>query len=100
MSLSRDDLEKYSKNKNILFEGDNNKLLAFIRRLISILINRLSLLMPTPQKTIFTERIIEYPIVFHLLNKDYKKILDFGCVEDLLPIHLASLGYRVLIHGH
>ena len=95
MKLTKDEIRMYSTNKNIAFEKEDNNLSALIGRLISIFINRLSMLLPTPNKVIFTERIVEYPIVFHLLSKDYKNILDFGCVEDLLPIHLASLGYRV-----
>ena len=44
---------------------------------------------------VFSERSNEYPILFQNINPKVKRILDFGCVEDLLPIHLASLGYIV-----
>ncbi|MFQ5583981.1 MAG: class I SAM-dependent methyltransferase, partial [Calditrichia bacterium] len=44
---------------------------------------------------VYSERIIEYPILFQYLDIQSHRILDFGCVEDLLPVHLASLGYSV-----
>jgi len=56
---------------------------------------KLSRLTASPSKAVFSERIIEYPLVFQYLDKNWGSILDFGCVEDLLPIHLASLGHDV-----
>lgn len=42
------------------------------------------------------ERIVEVPFVFKNLPQSNKaKILDVGCCETILPIQLASLGYKV-----
>lgn len=43
----------------------------------------------------FTERIVEYPLVFSHLPKTKAKILDVGCRYSLLPIQLASMGHQV-----
>ncbi len=42
------------------------------------------------------ERIVEVPFIFKNLPQNNKaKILDVGCCETILPIQLASLGYKV-----
>lgn len=41
------------------------------------------------------ERVVEVPFIFQNLPKNIKsKILDVGCCETILPIQLASLGYK------
>ena len=45
---------------------------------------------------IVNERSIEIPFVFHNLQlPKWSTVLDFGCNESPLSIHLASLGYQV-----
>ena len=49
-------------------------------------------------KVTINERIVEIPFVvksFSLLNGG-SKVLDLGCTESILPLHLASLGYDVV----
>ncbi len=92
MTLLPEDVRLYSRNKNIVFEVENKKIVG---RLINYAISKLSNLDASPERVIFSERIIEYPLVFQYLDENWRSILDFGCVEDLLPIHLASLGYNV-----
>ena len=41
------------------------------------------------------ERIVELPVVFQIIDKPKSKILDVGCNESLLSLHLASLGHEV-----
>ena len=43
-----------------------------------------------------TERMVEVPFVFRHVNVPIGgSILDFGCVESPLSLHLANVGYRV-----
>lgn len=84
----------YKRNKNIFLEKWDN---SIIIRGIESIIKKAGAFLPISPRIIFSERVIEYPIVFQYLGTDSPgcHILDFGCVEDLLPIHLASMGYRV-----
>lgn len=42
------------------------------------------------------ERVVEVPFVWRQLDLPLRsRILDFGCVDSLLPIQLASVGYEV-----
>lgn len=86
------DILMYKKNKNIFLENTNNTLPVAI---CNALIRYLSSHCAKHVKIVLSERIIEYPILFQHLKPEASRILDFGCVEDLLPIHLASLGYNV-----
>lgn len=46
--------------------------------------------------TVFSERLVEYPLLYHYLDlAPGQKVLDFGCVESLLPLQLCSLGLQV-----
>ncbi len=49
-------------------------------------------------KTVYiNERIVELPFVFQYIAQDRNKIiLDVGCSESPLPIHMASLGNKVI----
>ena len=82
----------YRRNKNIFLEGIEGGLLDKVGKRIFNVINRCLF---KKAKPVISERIIEYPLLFQHLSKDSKNILDFGCVEDLLPLHLCSLGYKV-----
>lgn len=93
MLLRSEDVRLYSRNKNIVFEAENRG--GIVNKLVAKIVARLSSLTASPSRVVFSERIIEYPTVFQYLDKGCRSILDFGCVEDLLPVHLASLGYDV-----
>jgi len=92
MDLYSANIRLLSKNKNIAFELKSKNL---INKLVTKTINKLSSLYIYSNKVVFSERIVEYPLLFQYLDKNWLSILDFGCVEDLIPIHLASLGYEV-----
>src|ERR1035441_5680742 len=88
------ELALYRRNKNIFLENLDN---SFFVKVMNLVIAKGSPVFARHPKPIFSERIIEYPMLFRHLGKTSEncRILDFGCVEDLLPIHLACLGYRV-----
>ena len=94
MSLQPEEIKLYSRNKNILFEKHNER--GMFDKLRTKLAARFTpMVSNSPAKVVFSERVVEYPLVFQHLDKNWRSILDFGCVEDLLPIHLTSLGYNV-----
>ena len=86
------DVLMYKRNKNIYLEQAEGFILE---KIFNRFVRYFSSYFTKNTKTVFSERIIEYPILFQHLNRNTYNILDFGCVEDLLPIHLASLGYHV-----
>lgn len=90
--MSVEDLLAYQRNKNIFVEGLENSGPA---KMLKRFFNRFSSYYAGKSRVVVTARIIEYPILFQYLRHGRLKILDFGCVEDMLPIHLASLGYEV-----
>lgn len=49
------------------------------------------------KKVFLNERIIEIPFTIDALSQISKegKVLDLGCMESVLPLFLASLGYQV-----
>jgi len=93
MRLDPKDTKLYSRNKNIIFEAESKGKL--VNKLVTKIVAKLSSLTTSSSRAVFSERIIEYPLLFQYLDKNWLSILDFGCVEDLMPIHLASLGYEV-----
>jgi len=93
MYIQPKDVKIFSRNKNVLFEEKNKG--RIINKLINKIMDKLSIVINSPSRVIFSERIIEYPLIFQYLDRDWSSILDFGCMEDLLPIHLASLGYNI-----
>jgi SAM-dependent methyltransferase len=51
---------------------------------------------PKIENVIFSERLVEYPLFFsHFDLAPGGRVLEFGCVESLLTMQLASLGYKV-----
>lgn len=52
---------------------------------------------PFIKKVLLNERIIEIPFAIGALNSVTKgsKILDVGCMESVLPLFIAGLGYEV-----
>ncbi|MEA2067219.1 MAG: DUF268 domain-containing protein [Thermotogota bacterium] len=93
MLLHSEDVELYSRNKNIIFEAENQRRIS--TKLVAKIVAKLSRLSVSPSRVVFSERLVEYPLIFQYLDRNCKSILDFGPVEDLMPIHLASLGYEV-----
>jgi 2-polyprenyl-3-methyl-5-hydroxy-6-metoxy-1,4-benzoquinol methylase len=81
----------HRRNKNVFFDGIDN---SFIARVMNRLL-RYYVKLSNRGDVIYGDHLIEYPLIFQHMDRDAKYILDFGCVEDLLPIHLSSLGYQV-----
>ncbi len=46
-------------------------------------------------KTHYNERLVELPFLFKHIRKAPAKVLDLGCVESIVPIQLAMMGYDV-----
>ncbi|MCL4509976.1 MAG: DUF268 domain-containing protein [Bacteroidetes bacterium] len=90
MNLDPVDIEMYSRNQSIVFGVKKGRLNRWIHKIGIRLLNAAAL----RDDTVFSERIVEYPLLFMHLEREWKEVLDFGCVENLLPIHLASLGYK------
>jgi SAM-dependent methyltransferase len=42
----------------------------------------------------YGERLIELPFLFRHINPPPAKVLDIGCLESVVPIQLAMLGYK------
>ena len=93
MYVQPEDAKLYCRNKNIVFEARNKG--RMLSELVTMIMSKVSNLATSPSRVVFSERIVEYPLVFQYLDRNCRSILDFGCAEDLLPIHLASLGYKV-----
>ena len=94
MGIDYETIKMYKVNKNLFFEGWDG---TFFEMAFKKLLMGFATLTRKEIKPLFTDRVVEYPLLFQHLNPNAKTILDFGCVEDLLPIHFASLGYQV--HG-
>ncbi len=88
------DIYFYTFNKNVFFDTPaswRTQAVNWVRRLGRSLERRLGLEY-TPG---FSEQMIEYALLFQNLPADARHVLDFGCVENVLPMMLCSLGYRV-----
>jgi SAM-dependent methyltransferase len=94
MSVDYETIKMYKVNKNVFFEGWDG---TFLEMAFKKLLMGGALLTRKNIRPLFTDRLVEYPLLFQHLKPTTKTILDFGCVEDLLPLHFASLGYQV--HG-
>jgi 2-polyprenyl-3-methyl-5-hydroxy-6-metoxy-1,4-benzoquinol methylase len=87
---------RYSVNKNLFFDPPLSpviKMCDFLRR-VARSIERGSQLEYQPG---FSEQSIEYPLFYQSIEPGVQTILDFGCVENILPVVLCNLGYTV--HG-
>ena len=88
------DIEVYKENKDIFFKDTTRKTL--FHKFIKENIRFLRRFLPRKQvQIIISERIVEYPILFQYLDLEGGDILDFGCVESLLPVTLCALGFKV-----
>lgn len=86
-----DSISRYRRNKNVHFDGvDNSYIVAGLGKLLDIWGRSKKV----RQNVVISERIVEYPLIFQHMDKDAKEVLDFGCVEGVLPLHLCSMGYR------
>jgi SAM-dependent methyltransferase len=92
--MNYDELEIYRRNKSVAFDGLET---WWVHRLCRKAIRIAARLVGRRIDVAFTDRLIEYPLLFqHLdLKPSQSHLLDFGCVEDLLPMHLCAMGYRV-----
>lgn len=91
-------IETYQKNKNILLEiskGDQENKSKGLGKFLNALLGKKPASLPKDVTPVISERIVEYPVLFQYLDLNSTEILDFGCVEDLLPLHLCALGYSV-----
>jgi SAM-dependent methyltransferase len=94
--MSFDESLKYSVNKNVFFDPPRSlavNVSNFLKKAARSL-ERRSKLSYQPG---FSEQTVEYPLFYQSLEPGVQKILDFGCVENILPIVLCNLGYKV--HG-
>lgn len=46
-------------------------------------------------RLLLSERVLEYPLLFQALDPKARTVLEFGCCDGLLSMHLASMGYDV-----
>ncbi len=69
--------------------------LPIISRLMKILCYHSAALQRKFCKFISNERIVEIPLVIQNITSPQSNILDVGCNESLLTLHLASLGHKV-----
>jgi hypothetical protein len=85
------DLYRHALNKNLHLE-----LPGPLGRVVESFRYRLGPVLAQVARPTFSERVVEYPFVFRALPAPPARILDFGAFEDLLALHLASLGYDVV----
>ncbi|HVM18186.1 MAG TPA: DUF268 domain-containing protein [Gaiellaceae bacterium] len=85
------DLFWHARNKNVRLQPRGR-----LAQLAEAAAFRLGPLLASRSQPVFTERVVEYPFVFRALPPPPARVLDFGAYEDLLPLHLASLGYDVV----
>jgi SAM-dependent methyltransferase len=90
--MKMEDILAYQINKNIFFEGiENSRPAGYLRWVYRYFEDYFV----KKTKPVFSARLIEYPLVFQYLDRQSKSILDFGCAEDVLSIHLALMGHKV-----
>jgi hypothetical protein len=82
----------YLRNINVFFEGIEGSFLdRAAKKLLAILFN----LAGRRCRPVFSERIVENPLLFQHIPQPPQNILDFGCAESLLPVQLCALGHSV-----
>jgi hypothetical protein len=92
--MKYDEIEPYRRNRNVVFDGVERWWVHRLCRKTARVVARLSGHGAEPA---FTERLIEYPLLFQHLDLAPRQshLLEFGSVEELLPLQLCALGYRV-----
>ena len=86
--LSANDLAPYVRNKVITVDTRTPSLL---RRILK----RVWSESRAPGRALFSERLLEYPLIFQALPRDAHRVMEFGCCDGLLSLHLAAMGYDV-----
>ena len=89
-----DQTVRYGTNKNIYFDtqGSPGRALVELAKKAARAVERRSKLAYRP---VFSEQTLEYPLLYQAIEPGVKTILDFGSVENILPMVLCSLGYQV-----
>jgi 2-polyprenyl-3-methyl-5-hydroxy-6-metoxy-1,4-benzoquinol methylase len=88
LNLSPRELAPYLRNKVITVDANGSSLL---RRLLRRVLSE-----PMPAgRPLFSERLLEYPLIFQALPEDSRRVMEFGCCDGLLSLHLAAMGYEV-----
>ena len=92
--MNYDSIEMYRRNKNLVVDGIEE---WWLHRLCRKTLRLGARLLGRDARPAFTDRLVEYPLVLQYLQLERPgmRVLDFGCVEDLLPLHLCALGFRV-----
>lgn len=92
LNLDIHSIRPYMRNMNVFFEGIEGSFLDRATKRLLIVLSRLA---RKRCKPVFSERIVENPLLFQRIPQRPQNILDFGCVESLLPIQLCALGHAV-----
>ena len=89
-----DETVRYGTNKNIFFDtsGSSGRGLVELARKAARSVERRARLTYRP---VFSEQTLEYPLLYQAIEPGVGRILDFGCVENILPMILCNLGYHV-----
>ena len=90
--LDVDSIQPYLRNMNVFFEGIEGGFLDRAAKKLAAVSSRLLNKRCAP---VFSERILETPLVFQQIPRDPLNILDFGCAESLQPMQLCALGHTV-----
>ncbi len=85
------DLYRHALNKNLVLERG-----GLSGRIVRSVGARFGPLLARGARALFSERVVEYPFVLRALPDPPLRVLDLGAYEDLLAMHLASLGYEVV----
>ena len=91
-TLDKQTAAMYTVNKNVFFDAPSEKT-SLPQRILRRLLARYE--KPTTVKLVVTEQTVEYPLLFQQLERTARTVLDFGCVEGVLPLQLCALGYQV-----
>lgn len=81
----------YTFNKNVFFDEERqpSKVETILRRILARFGR------DADARIVITEQTVEYPLLFQELDRNATTVLDFGCVEGVLPLQLCALGYQV-----
>ena len=90
--LGIDSIQAYMRNTNVFFEGIEASFLDRACKKLLAILGRLARMRCRP---VYSERIVENPLLFQHVPHHPQKILDFGCAGSSLPIQLCALGHSV-----
>lgn len=100
MKSTPNDIKRYFENTKVIKPAHNPPLRFFLKK--PTFFNRVDAIF-SPDKfsldevdVVVTERIIEFPFVFRVLEKrEGMKVFEFGCANSLLSYQLVNSGYSV-----